>query len=49
MAHLLVFVGRGIGSALRHGVNVAFARWLGPRFPFHTSYGNRTEIRLGTI
>jgi CrcB protein len=33
---LLVFVGGGIGAALRHGVNTAFMRWLGPGFPWHT-------------
>ena len=33
---LLVFVGGGIGAALRHGVNAAFLRWLGPSFPWHT-------------
>ena len=33
---LLVFVGGGIGAALRHGVNAAFLRWLGPGFPWHT-------------
>jgi CrcB protein len=36
MSYLLVFVGGGIGAALRHAVNrVAFAL-LGPSFPFGT-------------
>ena len=35
-ATLLVFLGGGIGAALRHGVNVAVARWLGTGFPWHT-------------
>ena len=39
-AYLLVFIGGGIGTALRHAVNVAFARWLGPGFPFHTLFEN---------
>jgi len=39
-AYLLVFVGGGIGAALRHGVNVTLARWLGMHFPFHTLFEN---------
>jgi CrcB protein len=38
--YVLVFVGGGIGSALRHGVNVAFVHWFGTRFPFHTLFDN---------
>ena len=33
---LLVFVGGGIGAALRHGVNVGSARTLGFSFPWGT-------------
>ena len=40
MSYLLVFLGGGIGAALRHGVNVAFARWFGTSFPFHTLFEN---------
>ena len=36
MATFIVFLGGGIGAALRHGVNVAVARWLGTGFPWHT-------------
>ncbi len=36
LATLLVFLGGGIGSALRHGVNVAAGRWLGTTYPWHT-------------
>lgn len=32
----LVFVGGGIGAAMRHGVNVGSARILGTAFPWHT-------------
>lgn len=39
-AVLLVFLGGGIGSAIRHAVNVAFARWFGTGFPFHTLFEN---------
>lgn len=36
LATLLVFIGGGIGAALRHGVNVATARGLGIGFPWGT-------------
>ena len=42
MGFLVVFLGGGIGAALRHGVNVAFARWFGSGFPFHTLFENVT-------
>ena len=35
-ATLLVFLGAGIGGALRHGVNVLTARILGSGFPWGT-------------
>ena len=34
MLYLIVFLGAGIGGALRHGVNVGAARLLGFGFPF---------------
>jgi CrcB protein len=40
MGYVLVFIGGGIGAALRHGVNVVFARWFGTSFPFHTLFEN---------
>lgn len=33
---LLVFIGGGIGAALRHGVNVAAGRLVGTSFPWGT-------------
>lgn len=33
---LLVFLGAGLGGLLRHGVNVAAVRTLGPGFPWST-------------
>ncbi len=36
MAYLIVFLGGGIGAALRHGVNLAAARALGTAFPYGT-------------
>ena len=40
--YLIVFLGGGLGAALRHGVNLAFARWLGTAFPFATLTENVT-------
>lgn len=36
MLYWIVFLGAGIGGALRHGVNVAAARAFGYDFPFGT-------------
>src|SRR6478609_2093455 len=36
MLYLIVFLGAGIGGALRHGVNVGAARLMGYGFPFGT-------------
>jgi fluoride exporter len=36
MKYLLVFVGGGLGSTLRHLVNVVCPRFLGTHFPYHT-------------
>ncbi len=36
MLYLIVFVGAGLGGALRHGVNVGAARLFGYGFPFGT-------------
>ena len=36
MLYLIVFVGAGIGGALRHGVNVGAARLFGYGFPYGT-------------
>jgi fluoride exporter len=36
MVYLIVFLGAGIGGALRHGVNLAAVRWFGYGFPFGT-------------
>ena len=40
MSYLLVFVGGGIGAALRHGVNRGALALLGPDFPFGTLFVN---------
>jgi fluoride exporter len=42
MGFLIVFLGGGIGAALRHGVNLASARLLGTAFPYATLIENVT-------
>jgi fluoride exporter len=36
MNYLLVFIGGGLGSSLRHTINIVCARCLGPGFPYGT-------------
>lgn len=45
MDYLIVFMGGGIGAALRHGVNLAAARLLGVGFP----YGTLTVNVVGSL
>jgi fluoride exporter len=40
MTYLIVFLGGGLGAALRHGVNLAAARLLGSAFPYATMFEN---------
>jgi len=40
MGFLIVFLGGGVGAALRHGVNLAGARWLGTSFNYATLIEN---------
>ena len=42
MNYLLVFIGGGLGSTLRHAINVISARVLGTAFPYHTFIINIT-------
>src|SRR3954451_19154705 len=42
MNYILVFIGGGVGSSLRHSINLASARWLGTAFPYHTFIINIT-------
>lgn len=42
MNYLLVFVGGGLGSSLRHLINVVTTRSLGTAFPYHTFIINIT-------
>ena len=41
-ATFLIFLGGGIGAALRHGVNVLSAQWFGVPFPWGTLIVNVT-------
>jgi fluoride exporter len=50
MGFLIVFIGGGLGSALRHGVNLVSARLLGTAFPYHTLIINVTgSLVMGLI
>ena len=50
MYYLVVFIGGGIGSMLRHGVNVLCARLFGIGFPFGTFTVNVTgSIAMGLL
>jgi CrcB protein len=42
MGFLIVFLGGGLGAAMRHGVNLLMARWLGTHFPYATLTENVT-------
>ncbi len=42
MNYLLVFIGGGLGSSLRHAINMVSARYLGTAFPYHTFIINIT-------
>lgn len=42
MAYLFVFLGGGLGAALRHAVNVGTARLMGPALPWGTFTVNVT-------
>jgi len=48
--YLLVFVGGGLGSTLRHTVNIVCPRWLGNAFPYNTFIINITgSMGMGLI
>jgi CrcB protein len=40
MGFLIVFLGGGLGAALRHGVNLLSTRVLGTAFPYATAFEN---------
>jgi CrcB protein len=50
MGFLIVFLGGGLGAALRHGVNLTSARLLGTAFPYATLFENVTgSLVMGLI
>jgi len=50
MGFLIVFLGGGIGAALRHGFNLAFARLIGTAFPYATLFENATgSLAMGLL
>src|ERR1700720_1455748 len=50
MNYLLVFIGGGLGSSLRHTVNVVCPRLLGTSFPYHPFIINITgSIVMGLV
>lgn len=50
MGFLIVFIGGGIGAALRHGFNLAFARLFGAAFPYATLFENVSgSIVMGAL
>jgi CrcB protein len=50
MGFLIVFLGGGIGAALRHGVNLAAARLFGTGFPYATLIENVTgSLAMGLL
>ena len=42
MNYLLVFIGGGLGSSLRHTINLSSAKLFGTAFPYHTFIINIT-------
>ena len=50
MNYVLIFIGGGLGSSLRHTINVASARAFGTAFPYHTFIINITgSIIMGLV
>jgi CrcB protein len=50
MGFVIVFLGGGLGAALRHGVNIAAARLLGTVFPYGTFFINVVgSLAMGLI
>jgi CrcB protein len=50
VAYLIVFLGGGLGAALRHGINIASARLMGTAFPYGTLTINITgSLIMGLV
>jgi fluoride exporter len=49
-AYLIIFLGGGVGAAIRHGINIAGLRAMGPDFPYATMFINITgSIIMGVV
>ena len=50
MGYAIVFLGGGLGAALRHRMNLGVARWLGTAFPYGTLVINVTgSLIMGLV
>lgn len=50
LGFFIVFLGGGLGAALRHGVNISVARLIGTAFPFATMIENVTgSLAMGIL
>jgi CrcB protein len=50
MSFVIVFLGGGLGAALRHGINLFSARMFGTGFPYSTFFINVTgSIVMGLV
>jgi fluoride exporter len=50
MTYLIVFLGGGVGAALRHGFNLGFARAFGTGFPYATLWENASgSLAMGLL
>jgi fluoride exporter len=50
MGYVVVFVGAGVGGAIRHAMNIWVARLMGTHFPWHTFAINITgSLVMGLV
>ena len=50
MGYVVVFVGAGVGGAIRHAMNIWVARLMGTHFPWHTFVINITgSLVMGLV
>jgi fluoride exporter len=50
MGYVVVFIGAGVGGAIRHAMNIWVARLMGTHFPWHTFVINITgSLVMGLV